>query len=435
MKFNIIKGSNLTNVAKNTGWLLIDNIIRLGLGLLVGIWVARYLGPKQYGTYSFVLAYVAIFSSLATLGIDGIIVRDLVRNPEAKDDILGSVFFMKAAGGFIAVVLSGLSILFIRPGDAVTHWFVFIMAVGTIFQSFDALSFWFQSQRKIQYAVIPKIIAFLAIVAAKIILIRLKAPLLAFAWTGLAEIVLGSIGLTIAYSNQGHSIRRWNIMMARIGALLKASWPLILSGVAVFVQAKIDQVMLGSMIGDTELGKYSVAVRIVEVFGFIPMVIQTAIAPSITGAKIIGEELYRRRMLNLYRLMSILFGVIAVPLAIFSTKIVVLLFGNEYKTAGPMLALLSMRLIFTNFGVAKNLFIINENLFRYVLVASIAGAGMNVVLNIILIPKMASYGAILSAVISFLFTTFVIDLFFSELRSNLVMMLHAMITPWKLQSK
>ncbi len=417
----------------NTSWLFIDQVIRLGVGLLVGVWVARYLGPQQFGALSYALAFVSLFSSVVSLGLDSIVVRNIIKDPEHKEEILGSTFALKLIGGGATLLLSVGLIFLLRPADTLTRWLVAIIAAGMIFQAFDTIDFWFQSQMQAKFAVFAKNAAFLLMASVKIVLILLKASLIAFAWVGFAEVVLSAIGLIIAYKTRGLYLTKWTANYDRSLGLLKDSWPLILSGIAIFVQAKIDQVMLGDMIGDSEVGQYSVAMRLIEAFGFIPIIIHNSIAPAITEAKLIGERFYYNRLLNLYRIMFILFLVTAIPIFAFSEQIVIFVFGIQYQKAGSLLSLFAIRLFFANFGIAKNLFITNENLFRYSMIMAVIGALVNLTLNYILIPKYASVGAIWAMIISFAVTVFFVDLFFSSLRKNLRIMVEAMLTPWKVR--
>jgi O-antigen/teichoic acid export membrane protein len=422
----------LQKTVGNTFWLLADNITRMGVGLLVGVWIARYLGPKQFGILNYSIAFVALFSTFATLGLDSIVVRNLVRNPSCKDEILASASALKLAGGLVTVLLAIGTILMLRPEDTLVHWMVGIIAVGTVFQSLDTIDFWFQSRVESQYTVYAKNGSFLIISGIKIILLLLSAPLIAFAWAGLAEIILGSIGLMMVYRLKGNDMKVWRATVVRAKSLLTDSWPLIFSGVAISIQAYIDQVMLGEMVGDTEVGQYSAALRIISVFGFVPMIIQSSAAPAITEAKNIDEELYYDRLLNLYRLMVIMFIVVSVPIFFLGKYIIIKLYGSQYEAAGILLSLFALRLFFTNFGVAKNLFITNENLFRYSLFTAVIGSIINIVLNYLLIPKYASIGAIWAMIASFFVTIFFVDVFFGEVRRNLWLMMKAIISPWKL---
>lgn len=419
-------------IASNLGWLFFDNLLRLGVGLFVGAWVARYLGPKLYGTYNYALAYYSIFSVVATLGLERIVVRDLVREPDRKEEILGSAFFLKLIGGAIAILFCVGSMYALRPSDRLTHWLIGIIAAGSLFQSIDVINFWFQSHHQSKYVVVPKNTALLIISAVKVFLIIKKASLIAFAVAGLIEIALGSLGLVLAYRHKGYLVTAWKLRFTRARQLLSDCWPLIFSGLALHIHAKIDQVMLGEMIGESEVGHYSAAMKLIEFFGFLPMIVYSSVAPIITKAKLESETRYHSRLLNLYRFMFILFLITAIPLFILSEKIVVIIFGNDYRAAGVLLSLFAVRLFFTNMGVAKSLFITNENLFRYSLISAILGAVINIVLNYLLIPKYASIGAIWAMIISFFFTTFIFDLFYKGVRQNLKLMTIAVFTPWKI---
>lgn len=422
-------------IASNTGWLLVDRIVRTGIGLFIGVWMARYLGPEQFGLYNYAIAFVSLFIALATLGLDRIVVRDIVREPSCKNEILGTTFVLKFIGGVLALFLSVGAIFLLRPDDSLSLWLVGITAAGTIFQAFDTVDLWFQSQVQSKYAVYAKSTAFLLITLVRVTLLRTQAFLTAFAWAGLAEIASGGVCLAIVYRMNGYLFQSWKVSLPRAKSLLNDSWPLILSGFAIYVQARIDQVMLGEMIGDLEVGRYSAAMRLIEAFGFIPIIIQNSIAPYVTEAKAQSETAYYTILLNIYRLMFILFLITSVPIFLFSRQLVILSFGSEYEGSAILLSLFSIRLFFTNFGVAKSLFITNENLFKYSLITATIGALVNITFNYLLIPIYASVGAIWATIISFTVTIFFVDLFYYRVRKNLWLMLLAVATPWKLNLK
>lgn len=416
----------------NIGWLFADNILRMGVGLVISAWVARYLGPERFGLFNYASAFVALFASFATLGLDSIVVRDIVRNSTCKEETLGSAFLLKLVGGVATLLLTLGSICLIRPHEGNTHWLVGIIAAGAIFQAFDTVGFWFQSQIRSKYMVYAKNAAFLIVSLVKVALIKIGAPLIAFAWAGLIEVALGAVGLVIAYRLVGNHITAWRTSLARSSELLRDSWPLILSGIAIYIQARVDQVMLGDMVGNGEVGQYSAAMKLIEVFAFVPMVIQSSVAPAVTQAKIAGETQYYERLLNVYRLMCLLFLFTATPIFLFAERIVVMVYGAEYRAAGVLFSLFAVRLFFANLGVAKSLFITNENLFRYSLLTAVVGSVANVTLNYLLIPKYASVGAIWAMIVSFFLTTFFIDLFYVDVRKNLKVMVEGILTPWKL---
>jgi O-antigen/teichoic acid export membrane protein len=253
------------------------------------------------------------------------------------------------------------------------------------------------------------------------------------------EVVVLSIGYTLLLAKDGGSWRQWEVSKRMTGYLLGQSWPMLVYGVALYIQAKIDQVMIGDMLAKrmgeeaafAEVGQYSVALKMIEAMGFLPVIVQKSLAPAITRAKLQDPVLYADRLLNQYRLMFLLFLITSVPLYFLAEPIIVFLYGEEFRPAGWLLSLFAIRLFFTNMGVAKASFITNESLFRYALLTAVIGAGLNIVINLFLIPEYKSIGAIWATIISFVVSIFVIDLFYARTRVNLRWMLKGIGTFWK----
>lgn len=223
----------------------------------------------------------------------------------------------------------------------------------------------------------------------------------------------------------------WRTDRARVSHLLRESWPLAVSGFAISTQAYADQLVLGLMLGGDELGQYAAALRLVGVFAFVPMVVQTVAAPEITRAKRDDEILYQRRLHSLYRLMFGIFVITALPLIVLGPLATRLLFGASYAGAAALIPWLAFRLFFTNFGIARGIFVTNEGLFRFALVTSIAGAVANIGLNLLLVPHWGARGAIVASFVSFALTVFALEVFQPRARLNLRLMLCAIALPWR----
>ena len=421
---------NLQKILTNTVWLFAERILRMGFGLVVGVWVARYLGPEQFGLFSYVLAFVALFGVFATLGLDDIVVRDIVRNPSDKDEILGATFSLKLLGGLVGILLTTAGILLLRPNDRLTHSMVAIIASGLIFQSFDTISFWFQSQVQIKYVVYAKNGAFILISLAKVGLILSHASLIAFAWAALAEIILGAVGLTLAYGANGHLVRAWRGSIARARSLLTDSWPLILAGLAIVVYMKIDQIMLGEMLGNQAVGLYSAATRISEIWYFIPVAIVSSASPSIVEAKAISDSLYYQKVDKLFRLMAVLAFSIVIPMTFFSGHIIDLLYGPEFAGAGSVLAIHIWAAVFVFLGVAQGPWTVNEGLMKLSLQRTVIGAVANVVLNLLLIPRIGVVGAAISTLIAQALSSCILNRFDRRTRRIFTLQMRALVV-WR----
>jgi polysaccharide transporter, PST family len=432
-KFKIAKftqlasNSGLRAIIANAGWLFIDQILRMGITLVIGVWMARYLGADQFGVFNYAIAFVALFNPISKLGLDNVVVRDIVIDSSNKEKILGTTFLLKFLAGIACFVLAIFSIYFVRHDESLAIYLVGVLAVSCIFQAFETIDFWFQSQLQSKYTVLARNVAFLSIATLQVFLLLAKAPLMTFAWTKLMEIGLLAINLVIAYKHKGSSIWlwRWNSSLAK--TLLKKSYPLILSGLTIMIYMRIDQIMLGQMIGDRSVGIYSAAIRISEVWYFIPMAISSSVNPSIFAAKETNESLYYDRILKLLRLLVLISIVVAIPMTFLSENIIQVVFGNDYAEAGQVLAIHIWASLFVFMGVATSSWFIAENLTHLSLSRTGIGAIINILLNLMLIPHYGGIGAAIATVISQAFASFFSHVFHPKTRKLFLLQIKSLL--------
>jgi PST family polysaccharide transporter len=396
----------LQKVMANTTWLLLDKALRLAVGLLVVVWVARYLGPEQYGTLNYALAFVALFSALANVGLDSVVVRDIVRHPQDREIILGSAFLLKAVGGVVALLGAVAIVSLTRPEDTLTLALVTLGALSLLLQAFDTVDLWFQSQLQSRYSVWARNIAFLMVAVGKIVLILMQAPLIAFAWAGVAESVLAATCLVAAYRLAKQRLWRWRVSAPRVRMLLRDSWPLVLASVVVMLYMRIDQVMLGAMLGNEAVGIYSAAVRVSELWYVVPASIVASIAPAIVTAREAGPVVYKQKLEQLFRAMVLISYAVTVPMFLVSQPLVVLIFGAEYAAAGPVLAVHVWASLFVALGIASSQYLLLEGLNHVSLQRTAVGAVANVLLNLAWIPRYGALGAAFATLISYAIANF-----------------------------
>lgn len=391
----------LQRLITNTGFLILDRVIRLGFGLVVGIWLARYLGPEQFGLYNYALAYVGLFGAIALLGLDSIVVRDLVKEPAVSSEILGTAFVLKLVASSATVLVMSVVLLLLQPTDGVLHGIVLVFGIALVLQAFDVIDFWFQAQIKSSSVVIMRNVAFVLLTVVKIGLIYWQAPLAAFVWAYTAEIALSAIGLLIVYQLHRQPLGSWRFRFARAKQLIRDAWPLLLSGVAVMIYMRIDQIMLGQWLGNETVGQYAAATRLVEVWYFIPMAIYSSALPAIVAGKALGEADYQKRLQRLFDVMAVLAIMITIPVLLLAGPLVPLLYGSEYAPSGSILAVLSLSLIFTFFGLAQSTWEVAEGYTQFGLWKRLAGALVNVLLNLWLLPIYGGLGAAVATVFSY----------------------------------
>ncbi|BCS54867.1 flippase [Geobacter sp. SVR] len=386
---------------ENSGWLFADRIFRMGVGLVVGVWIARYLGPSEYGLLSYAASIIGMFSAVALLGLEAIVVRDLVRNPEREQEILGTTFRLRFLAGAISYGVAIATVMCLRFNDPKAHLLVGVMGWVLIFGAFDTIDLWFQSRVRSKFVVYAKNAAFVAASLLRVGFVVFKTPVVAFAAANAIEYALAAIGLLVVYRHCGERFGSWkgNLSLAR--EMFRESWPLLLSGIVFMVYLRIDQVFLGQMADSREVGVYAAAVKIAEIWFFIPTVVVNSVFPNIIKTKENDEEEFYRRLQKLYNLMAFIGYAIAIPTTLLAGFVVTLLYGKAYAAAAPMLILLVWSDVFAILAVARNAYLLAMNWSRVLFWMVLIGAVSNVLLNMVLIPRYGGIGAAAASLISY----------------------------------
>jgi len=383
----------------NTSWLMGERVLSLIVALFVGIYVARYLGPERFGLLSYAASFVGLFTALASLGLDGIMVRELVKTPERRDELLGTAFWLKAGGASLMWVGIAAAIPFTH-NDSQTNILIAIIAFGVIFQAFNVIDFNYQAEVKSKYVVYAQFVQLVASSITKLIFVWIAAPLVWFACIFLLDAVVLAVGMTAMYLQNTGKIWNWKWSWQTGKELLKDSWPLILSGMVISIYMKIDQVMIKEMLGAEQVGQYAAAVRLSEAWYFIPMAITSSVFPAIINAKKQSEELYYQRLQKLYDLMVWLAVAIALPTTFLAPWVIRILYGEAFLPAAGVLSIHIWAGVFVGLGVSSGRWLLCENMQKEAFYRTFLGAICNVVLNIIMIPKYGISGAALSTLIS-----------------------------------
>jgi len=388
---------NLLAVIHNTGWLFADKAMRMVVGVLVGAWVARYLGPRQYGELAYALAFAAFFSVISQLGLDAVAIRDIARDSDEAPSILGTVLRLRLITGVLCYIAALAMMAVLRPGDLRALALTAIVAGTVIFQAMDTYDLWFQSQMQSKRTIVSKAVSYLAANALKVILILSKASLFAFALLFLIEVILSAAALRFAY-RYFPAPRQWTWEFSLAKALLHEAWPYLVSGIAIIIYMRIDQVMLRSMVSEYEVGIFSAALPISTAFYFIPMAISLSVAPTLARRKRDNPVGYERAIAQLFSVMWWTMLPMSVLIAMTSRQLVMLLYGHAYAATSAVLAIHVFGNIPIALGIAQSNWIINERKNMFSLYRTVAGAISNVVLNLVLIPMYGAVGAALASV-------------------------------------
>lgn len=430
-RLNIFKiHSQFGKYSINTLWMLTEQILRLLAGFFVGIWVARFLGPDQFGIYSYSLAFAGIFTGIAKLGLDNIIVRELVKYPEKSNFYLGTAFWMKLIGAFCLLIIVGIMLLVI-PNEFHVKIYIFIIASGIIFQSFEVIDFYFQSKVMSKFVSLSKMFQLIISSALKIYFVLSESELVYFVILSVIDQLTLAIALIYAYYKQSSSQFYKYFDWALAKQLFSYSWPLLFSLFAVSLYMRVGQLMIKELLGVREVGLYAAAIRICEVWYYVPAILASSLFPAIIKAKESGTERYYLRLQQFYSLMIWGAIIIAIPVTVFSHEIISILYGQHYKGAENVLVIYVWGGVFVFLGIAFSRFLVAENMNHKQLQRTLAGLTVLIILNLILIPKMGISGAALSMLLTQLIVNYLYDFFDSDLRPLVHLKTMAFVQPYK----
>jgi O-antigen/teichoic acid export membrane protein len=418
--------ADVIKIAVNTAWLSFDRIIKMIVSLVVIGWMARYLGPEQFGLLNFIVAFTGLFVAISVLGLKDIVVRDIVQDTGGAQITLGTSFVLQIIAGCLAYITMIGAVLLFRPDDRLVLSLAVVLGAGLTIKFTDTVTYWFEAHVLSKYTVWMQNGAFLIFAMVKVLLIIKGAPLIAFAWAMFLEALLTSVFLLILMTRRGIAFTYLKFDVGRAQALLKDSWPLIISAIAVTLYMRIDQVMLGLMIGDDAVGVYSAAVRVSEFLYFIPMAICTSVFPALLICKKTSEEQYYFNLQKLFDIMVVISLCVAIPMTFMATSIVTFIYGVGYAESGQLLALHTWASIFVFLGVAGSQWFIAENKQVLHLKRTILGAVVNIILNLWLVPLYQATGAAMATIAAQAVGTFFADILERDTRQLFLMKLRAL---------
>lgn len=404
--------ANLLAVINNSSWLLFDKLIRMTLGLLVGAWVARYLGPTQFGELAFVLSYLAFFQAIALLGMDGIIVRDIARDKTNAGKILGTAFMLRLGTGIVCWLVAVGCMAWSNGWQDDSVWITALAGGSLVFQASDTIDLWFQSQSESRRTVVVKLIAYLLSNGIKVALILNNATLLAFAAVMMLDALAAAIGLAFAYRNFscGHT---WQHSASQAKKLFKESWLFLLSSISIMIYMRIDQIMIKEMLGEKELGIYAAVLPIATLWQFVPMALVTSLAPYVSRKKHESNHAYMDTIANIFRGFALLGWLTCIPIAILSKPIINMLFGQAFIGGSTVLSIYIFTNIFINMGVAQSLWTLNNGESKIAFYKTIFGAAICIAGNFLLIPKIGITGVAIAGVLAQFGSTTISNIIFA----------------------
>lgn len=408
----IFKGKTI----QNAGWLIGGKLAQKTLSFLVGILTARYLGPDNYGLVNYAGAYVTFFASLCTLGLPNVLVQELVRHPDEEGMALGTALALRSLSSLLSAVMIVGVVLVVDAGAAETLWVVALSSLGLVFQTADTLQYWFQAKLQSKYWAIATVLSFGVSSAYKLALLMLGKGAAWFALaTSVDYLAAGMIALLAYRKNNGP---KWSVSRKKAEKLLKSGGSFILSGLMVSIYSATDKLMLKRLLDEAAVGQYALASSLSLTWAFVLQAVIDSAAPAIFRAHGQDRDTFERRNRQLYALVFYLAVGMSLVICLLAEPLVRILYGEAYLPAVVPLRIVVWYAAFAYLGVARNAWIVCENRQKGLTPLYMAAAGINVVLNGMLIPRWGASGAALASLVTQMATTVVLPALNPSLRPN-----------------
>lgn len=415
---------NNNKVAKNAFWIIGVQLVKSILGLVISMLTARFLGPSNFGLINYASSIVAFVTPIMYLGINGLLVREIVNFPEKEGEVLGTSVTLSFISSLLCIggVTAFASI--VNRGERETVIVCALYSILLVFQAIDLLNYWFQAKLLSKYSSVVALIAYALVSAYKIYLLQAKKGIYWFAVSYAIDYMIIAVGLYIVYKRLGGQRFSFNRNTARV--LLSRGKYYIISDMMIAIFAQTDRIMLKLMINDSATGYYSAAATCAGMTGFVFTAIIDSFRPLIFESKNNGETEFEKNMCRLYGIVIYLSLLQCIAISLFAPLIVGILYGAAYSPAINPLRLIVWYTTFSYLGAVRNIWILAENKQRYLWLINLSGALMNVVLNSVLIPFFGVMGASAASLATQFFTNVIVGFIIKPIRYNNKLMLRSL---------
>jgi O-antigen/teichoic acid export membrane protein len=421
------------HLAENILWLVANRLGRVVVGLVTLGAIARHLGVAEFGLLSYAISIAAVFGSLASLGLEGVVVREQIRNPAGAQQILATSFWLRIGGGLVAILAAFLSAIALGDGFQ-TAVLVLVVATGFLPSALEVIELHFQKDVRAKATVKVRFLAILVSGGMKLALVAMGAPLVWFAVMQAVEQTLMGLGLWWVYRQDGGRLFRFKPCFKVAGSLLCHSWALALSGIAVAVYFRSEQFVVKSLTGDEGLGLYAASLRIMELWGFLSGAVTTTVFPLLVGLNSQNPEKFRLAVQALYDALTWAGIALAVCVTASAWFFVPMVFGEAFEATSTVLMIHSWTAPVTFSAHIRAVLMIMEEQNHLHLPIALGGLLVYVPSTVLLTTAFGIPGAAISLLGNYWLTGFATSFMFRSLRQEGISQWNAFLAPFRIQA-
>jgi len=401
---------------KGIFWVLIARVLSMGVSLVTVFYIARTLGPQNFGELSYSVSVITLLAFFGAIASSTVICRDLVRNPELQHKIIGTSWILALLGNLVTIFLVFLLVA-ILPHDKITIMVIAILSIAQLFTPFQVTRNVFFATAETKKISLGQLIIHIIISLLKVIAMISGKGVLVLASIMLLEqifIATASLALYIIHTKTNPLSWRWDSTYAK--NITFDSLPFVLITLSSTVAARIDQVFIKYFVNTTTVGLYNVAVQFTEIWQVLPQTFIAVLFPAIVNAHI-SKTFYKKRVLMMAVLIITYSTSISILITIFAPYIVPLIYGDAFISSVPLLQVYTWSLLGIVIGFMITNVLVTENQRKIQIVVGVVPMFLNIALNLLWIPSYGALGAAWATVLSFTCAP-LIPFFFKDIRAK-----------------
>lgn len=405
-----------TKFAKNAIWIIGGKVFQMALSFFISIITARYLGPSNYGIINYVDSFIVFFTPLCTLGIENVIVKELVHKPDEQGKTLGSSMVLQVASSLCSIGGIVLIVGFMNKWDKTYLLIALLYSLGLFFKCFEIVQYWYQSKLMSKVSSTAGIIAYTCMSVYRVFLLATQKSIEWFAFSTTVDAIVLSALLFFCYKRDHGPEFRFSWSRGR--QILKSSYHFIISGMMVAVYWQFDKIMLKHMIDEASVGYYATATKLCTIWAFFLVAIIDSVRPHLFEIYKTDEKKFEKETVFLYSAIIYISFAVSILFCIFAPIVVKFMYGEEYMQSVPILRVVTWSTAFSYLGTSRSIWILSKGLEKYEKYMAIVGIVCNVVLNLLLIPLCGAVGAAIATLITQVFVNYIIMFLIKDLKPN-----------------
>lgn len=410
---------------QNTGWMAFAQIYQMVISLFIGVISARYLGPTNYGTINYAASYISFFTIFCALGLEGIVVKEMISKREQEEIILGSGIAMRLIAGVLSMIAVCVIVYFLNPNDSVLLTVTFLQSIILPFNAFHLIDMWYQSKLNSKVSTIIRCISYTLMSLYKIYLLITGKSVEWFAFSTSLDSLLIALMFMLMYKKNG--IRKLKFDYNTSKELLLQSYHLIISTMMAVLYSQMDRVMIGKMMTQTDVGFYTAAATICNMWVFIPQAFANSARPVIMELKDKDSNMYIRRLKQLMGFIFWIGALFSIVFTVMADFIIHVLYGDAYTMAKGPLIILIWSTVFSSLSYPRSIWMICENKQNYTKYILIWGVILNLILNYYGIKYLGIIGAAIATLFTEIMTCIISPMFYKEMRIFIRYLLESII--------